>query len=154
VQIESFLKNKKDPIMKGDIITFNYSAKHQATLPYYDKFPLVLVLKGVENGFLGLNFHYLPHKLRLIFLTRLYQYQKAIIKNQKIVINITYEDLVGKDKFIYYKPCLKMYKKSHIKKFIYRLTPDEWDMAIFLPTEKFTNVSTKDVWGDSSKKIK
>ena len=44
---------------------FVYSPKLRNKLPYYDTFPLVLPLKNYNNGFLGLNFHYLPYALRL-----------------------------------------------------------------------------------------
>ena len=42
---------------------FVYSPKLRNKLPYYDTFPLVLPLKNYNNGFLGLNFHYLPYAL-------------------------------------------------------------------------------------------
>ena len=39
---------------------FVYDPKYKKTLPYYDTFPLVLPLERYSDGFLGLNFHYLP----------------------------------------------------------------------------------------------
>ena len=41
-----------------------YDAKHKATLPYYDGFPLILMLGPAKGGFMGLNLHYLPPVVR------------------------------------------------------------------------------------------
>ena len=43
----------------GRLNVFFYDPKFKATLPYYDRFPLVLPLKGTSNGFIGINFHFL-----------------------------------------------------------------------------------------------
>ena len=48
----------------GSLNMFVYSPKLRNKLPYYDTFPLVLPLKRYKDGFLGLNFHYLPYALR------------------------------------------------------------------------------------------
>ena len=56
-------KLSKTPVGKS-LNMFVYSPKGRNKLPYYDTFPLVLPLKSMEGGFLGLNFHYLPYALR------------------------------------------------------------------------------------------
>ena len=48
------------------------NAKFKKTLPYYDGFPLIIMLGPAPNGFYGLNLHYLPHSLRAKFLDQLY----------------------------------------------------------------------------------
>ncbi|OUU63774.1 MAG: hypothetical protein CBD72_05715 [Flavobacteriaceae bacterium TMED212] len=43
----------------GKLMFFNYRAKYRATLPYYDRVPLIYVLGiGAGMGFIGHNFHY------------------------------------------------------------------------------------------------
>ena len=46
----------------GKLMFFNYRAKYRATLPYYDRVPLIYVLGvgafGGGMGFIGHNFHY------------------------------------------------------------------------------------------------
>ena len=44
----------------GRLNMFIYDPKLKKKLPYYDTFPLVLPLEKYNDGFLGLNFHYLP----------------------------------------------------------------------------------------------
>ena len=58
----------------GNLYFFHYNPKHADTLPYYDVFPLVLVLAKYNDGFLGLNLHYLPVKMRALFLDQLIHY--------------------------------------------------------------------------------
>ena len=29
-------------------------------LPYFDRFPVVIIIETYETGFLGINFHYIP----------------------------------------------------------------------------------------------
>ena len=54
----------------GNLYCYHYDPKYKATLPYYDVFPMIMLI-GVDNDtFLGLNFHYLPPKLRAILLDR------------------------------------------------------------------------------------
>ena len=48
----------------GRLNMFVYDPKYKNKLPYYDTFPLVLPIERYDNGFLGINFHYLPYALR------------------------------------------------------------------------------------------
>ena len=48
----------------GNMYMFYYNAKHRATLPYFDAFPLVVITQMAEGGFYGLNLHYLPPNTR------------------------------------------------------------------------------------------
>ena len=43
---------------------FKYNPKTKEKLPYYDTFPLIMPLEIYKGGFLGINFHYLPPKIR------------------------------------------------------------------------------------------
>ena len=55
----------------GKLNMFMYDPKFKKTLPYYDTFPLVLPLEKYDDGFLGINLHYLPIPLRIRLLDRL-----------------------------------------------------------------------------------
>ena len=57
-------KRNNNPFF-GRLNMFFYDPKFKKTLPYYDTFPLVLPLENYPDGFLGINFHYLPMNLRL-----------------------------------------------------------------------------------------
>ena len=54
--------NALDTIVRpktGDMIMYFYDPKYKAELPYYDKFPLTIMVEPANGGFYGLNLHYL-----------------------------------------------------------------------------------------------
>ena len=65
-------QRQKSRHLFGEMYMMFYDPKHKKTLPYYDRFPLVIPFQKAKNGFLGLNLHYLPHSLRAKFLDELY----------------------------------------------------------------------------------
>jgi len=137
----------------GRMYMFYYDPKGKDILPYYDKFPLVFPFKIAPDGFYGLNLHYIAPMLRAKLMDAFYD----IINNDKYdittKIKLNYQILNASSKYKYYKPCVKRYLTTHVKsKFLY-VDPTKWDAALFLPTEKFSGSSKKNVWLESSKMI-
>ena len=126
----------------GDLFAYYYDPKHRQTLPYYDSFPLVMVIKAEKETFLGLNFHYLPPKLRAILLDRV---------SAKIGDTIPKWDKLVKIPQI--EPCVKRYRFDHIMRKVIPIKEDEQEIAIFLPLERFRKASKSKVWADSRKRI-
>ena len=48
-------------IVPGEMYLFFYDPKFKNVLPYYDRMPLVLPFRVVNDGFYGINLHYLPY---------------------------------------------------------------------------------------------
>ena len=138
----------------GSLYFFHYSPKNAESLPYYDVFPLVLVLAKYSDGFLGLNLHYLPVKMRAIFLDKLLSY--ALYDNDDDIrkIRITYDILSSVKRLRAYEPCLKRYLFSHINTKLLRVEPHEWETALFLPVEQFRKVKQLTVQKESMQMIK
>lgn len=139
-------------INPGWIYSYTYSPKGKAELPYYDMFPLVLVLHTVPGGFIGLNLHYLRPIDRAIFMDKLYQFEIPDKKNNTMRINITYPTLEASKRLDYYKACIKRYRYYNIGSFFVAVTPEEWDQVLFLPTENFKKEPKKTVWKISRSK--
>jgi len=60
----------------GMMNLFYYRPKGAEKLPYYDVFPLVIPLgRRLNNGFVGINFHYLSVPQRWLLLERLSMFQ-------------------------------------------------------------------------------
>ena len=55
----------------GKMYFYSYDPKWKNDLPWYDTFPLVFPIEKYNNGFLGLNFHYLAPKDRAILMDQL-----------------------------------------------------------------------------------
>ena len=119
------------------------------TLPYYDTFPLTIVVAKAPGGFFGLNLHYLPPKIRAIFLDKL----DDVVNNKKFDkttrFKVTYKMLAATAKYKYFKPCFKHYLTKHVTSNVMKVSASEWNIAIFLETAAFRKKSTRVVWGDS-----
>ena len=146
---------KEDPILlknrqvMGSMYMFFYDPKHKETLPYYDSFPLVIVLKPAAGGFLGLNLHYLPPVLRAKFLDALLDVTNNKRYDESSKFNLTYKMLENASKFKYFKPCIKHYLSDHIRSRLAMVQAPEWEIATFLPTADFQKATTRQVYKDS-----
>jgi hypothetical protein len=138
----------------GGLYFYYYDAKTKKELPYWDRFPLVIVLEKYSDGFLGLNLHYLPLKYRIIFMEKLMDY--AVLNEEGDVkrIRITYDILNSTRRFKEFQPCLKRYLTSNIKSKILVVQPNEWDIALFLPIQQFMKAKPERVWKDSVDQIR
>lgn len=146
-------RNYPNKPIVGNIVTFKYNPKYEDSLEYYDTFPLVLILDVFPGGFLGLNFHYLSPIHRAYFMDLLYRYRKYYNTAGVVRININYRILKSSSILKYYRPCIKRYISANINTMFYTLLPSEWDIALFLPTERFVNESKEQVWKNSAKII-
>jgi hypothetical protein len=138
----------------GKLFFFYYDPKTKKDLPYYDKFPLVLVLEKQNDGFLGLNLHYLPIQYRVAFLDKLMDYA-VLDKNKDIErMRVSYEILSTTSRFKEFKPCLKKYLYSQVQSKMLMVLPNEWDIAAFLPIQQFRKATANQVWQESIEEIK
>ena len=121
----------------GDIIgtmqMFFYDPKTKDTLPYYDKFPLVVVVGPAKGGFYGLNFHYLPMGQRVLFLRQLAKYAS----DKNFDRNTRYNLTGGIENNRYFKLCIKHYLWNHVRSSFLNIHPDEMAIGIFLPVARF-----------------
>jgi hypothetical protein len=139
--------------MVGQMYMFRYNAKWKDELPYWDKFPLVFPFKKIKGGFLGLNMHYLPLNYRAQLMDALYTVTNNQLYNETTKLKLSYDILNGVAKFKFFKPTIKHYLTDHLtSRFLY-VYPAEWDMALFLPLERFQKANKQEVWKDSRKMI-
>ena len=137
----------------GYMYAFKYDPKTKNDLPYYDTFPLIFPVRMDSDGFLGINFHYLPPVLRAKLMNALYSTLTNKKYDDTTKIKISYSILQSASKYRYFKPMLKKYLRSHVRSQFLEIQVNEWDMAIFLPTESFRKADTGRVWEESRKKI-
>ena len=134
----------------GNLNMFFYDPKFKNTLPYYDRFPLVLPIERYSDGFLGINLHYLPIPLRVRLLDELMDYSTDTNFDSKTKINTNYQQL-KKVKLI--KPTLERYHAGHVKSAFRRIDGDEFTVATLLPVQRFSKTSAAKVWNDSRSMI-
>lgn len=137
----------------GHMYFFYYDPKLKDTLPYYDRFPLVIPIQPYPDGFLGLNLHYIHPKQRIILLDKLSEH--ATNKNFDIQtrLKLNYQLLAAFSKAFEATPCIKRYLSTHVQSRFVEIFADEWDIAALLPVEQFQGASKNKVWADSRKKF-
>ena len=136
----------------GDMYFYFYDPKTKETLPYYDRFPLTIVVGPAPGGFYGLNLHYLNPIARARFLNELMKLApKSGIDDTTRLRQMRYDLLKGAAKFKEFKPCFKHYLTQHVKSQFARVPMTDWETAIFLPVQQFKKKSSRVVWAESRK---
>ena len=151
----------KDPALEprnrarvGSMYMYFYNPKHEATLPYYDLFPLTIMVQPVPGGFHGLNLHYLPPALRARLFDSLINLTNNKRYDESTRFKLTYDMLKSASKMRFFKPCYKHYLYSQIEGRVAMVESPAWEMALFLPTEQFRKSTKTAVWKDSRQAIR
>lgn len=149
------LLNRLSALQIGRLCMFYYYPKTRDKLPYYDRYPLVMPIRMDRDGFLGLNFHYLPQRQRALLMDELV---KKVIKDNKHTerkrIILSYDIMKSTMRIPHYIPCIKKYLYSHMKSRFYIVEPEYWNIVLFLPLERFEKASMSRVHVDSMAKIR
>ena len=128
---------------------FVYDPKLKAKLPYYDTFPLVLPIKRYSDGFLGINFHYLPYALRARLLEQVMKIGgRGSKEDMQIIAGWSKLDRVR-----LIKPTVKRYLNNHVRSRFRRIDSEDFVTAIMLPIQRFKKGSASTIWADSRKMI-
>lgn len=137
----------------GKMYMFFYDPKHKDTLPYYDRFPLIFPFKMTNDGFYGLNLHYIHPMLRAKLMDAFLSITNNTAFDHTTKIKMNYNLLNASSRYKYFKPCVKRYLRDHVtSRFLY-VDPTKWTMALFMPTEKFAKAKKLEVFEDSRKII-
>ena len=120
----------------GRMYMFFYDPKHKKTLPYYDGFPLIIMMGPAKGGFMGLNLHYLPPVVRARVLDAVLTGGGGKIPSQFVA------------------PAMKHYLFGHVKSRFAEVEKPEWEIATFLPMADWNKASANQVYRDSRKKLR
>ena len=165
------IHTKKQGPFYGEINMFFYDAKFKKTLPYWDRFPLVIPIFDKTFNFdskiefMGINFHYLSIPLRIALLNQLVNLYikrsvideeglEAFNKQTRLVIT-NFSHLISTTSEA--MPCIKHYLTSHITSNIRRIKATEFIISMLLPIEDFYSeklgsggsIESRKVWRNS-----
>lgn len=137
-------------VVPGSMYAFYYSPKYKDTLPFYDVFPLVIPYASTDNGFIGLNLHYLPPYFRVRLLDRLMMFanSKTLDKNTKIKYSWALIQRAAAQKWA--SKCIHRYITGYVKSRFVKIDPTDWFNVAMLPTAQFRKQSQESVWSDYS----
>jgi hypothetical protein len=145
----------------GRMYLFQYDPKGKKTLPYYDRFPLIFPIAStrtsgfaVNSGsFLGINLHYLPLPLRARLMDALYSTASNQQLDENTRLAISYNILNQAARYRFFRPCIKRYLVSHVRSKFFYIEPTEWEMALFLPIDRFVGANKTRIYADSRSRI-
>lgn len=142
-------------ILPGKMYLFRYNPLHKATLAYYDILPLVFPVERYRDGFLGINFHYLPIQMRILLLDRLKPFHvNASRMDETTRIRLSYNLLTSFARLNIVQPTLHRYLYNRFQSRMLQIFPDDWEAALALPCERFVGESKSVVWRNSRRSIK
>lgn len=133
----------------GCMYMYAYDPKTKETLPYYDRFPLIILVQPAPGGFHGLNLHYLEPTVRALFLDKLFATMGGSKLTENTRLKIRYSLLSSAKRFELFAPCFKHYLLDHVVSRIVEVNPLDWATALYLPSENFAKASKQRVWKDS-----
>jgi hypothetical protein len=137
----------------GNMYMFFYDPKHRDSLPYYDAFPLIIMVEAAPGGFYGLNLHYLHPTLRAKLMDELLSITNNKRYDQSTKFKMSYQILKSANKLKAFKPCFKRYLTKHVESSFALVEAAEWEVALFLPTEQFRKKSARAVWAESRRSM-
>ena len=145
--------NTKDKSMIGRMYFYFYDPKTKDMLPYYDRFPLVIPIERYQDGFLGLNLHYISPRQRFFLLNKLSVFLTNHKYDENTRFDLSYDMLKNATNAFEGTPCIKKYLYKQIKSRFLEISADEWDIAALIPYEYFQGTTKNRVWADSRKKM-
>lgn len=137
----------------GRMYFWFYDPKHKETLPYYDAFPLGIIVGPAQGGFYGLNLHYLPPLLRAEFLDKLMDISTNMKYDENTKFKITYDLLKNTTRYKEFKPCFKHYLTKHVRSRFALVPATEWETALFLPAADWQKRNALSVYRETKKML-
>jgi hypothetical protein len=135
----------------GAMYCYSYDPKWKLKLKYYDEFPLIFVIEKLSDGFVGINLHYVAPQRRLFIMEALSRVVSDKRYDKQTKLKISYNILKSLSKYNIIKPCLKRYLYTKVKGNFVKIDANEWDIAVFLPVQKFKKAPAAKVWAESAR---
>lgn len=141
-------------IVPGRLYLYKYDAKHKATLPYWDQYPLVFPYAETEDrkGFYGLNMHYIPYEYRIKILDSLIKIDLSKYSDNK-KLKVSWDIIKGSSTLKPLKPCVHMYLYNHLRSGMKQIQPKDWATAMMMPIQSWVGSNNTNVWKDSKNKM-
>jgi hypothetical protein len=131
-------KRYRNSVAIGRMYAFFYDAKHKDKLPVWDRFPLIFPIEFYQDGFLGLNLHYLSvgQRDQLIGILMRYANNQSMDETTRLMLSWKAVTATSRMKGLSEK-CVKRYLRSQVRSRFIEVHANEWDKVITLPVEEF-----------------
>lgn len=149
----NYLNNPQSRVMPGSMYMFSYDPKWKEKLEYYDTFPCILCLETYDDGFLGLNLHYVDPRTRAAILVELLGTINNKQYDDTTKFKINYQKVASLSRTSQFKNhMIKRYLYTQLRTPVSRVEPSDWEIVIFLPLQNFKKAYSSKVWRDAFKR--
>ena len=142
---EAFGVKRNNNVFIGGMFIYTYDPKHKDTLPWYDTLPCVIPVELYDDGWLGLNLHYLPPMLRARLMDKLIEYRKRAATD-RAYMKVSYQLLKSAVKSKLFAPCVHRYLANHVTSRLIQVSDEYWEDVAMLPLQQFEKKSARAVW--------
>ena len=124
-------------LISGKMYFYKYEASSKTE--YYNKFPLIFMLRKRGNLFEGIDFHYLDPERRITLFENMKPYFSTKDITEKTILFVKkFRIIIQRSKiFKSAKVSFRKYKKENIKSTIIEINPNDWLSTIKQPVERF-----------------
>jgi hypothetical protein len=137
IQLNTISGERTNKILSGQMYYFKYEA--EPTNIYYDRFPLVFVVKKRGRLFEGINFHYMQLKYRTQVLEDMKPFfdSKEITEDTRLKVKAYRQIILTSKKYRFARATYHRYRMENIRSKIIQISPTSWNTAILEEAEKF-----------------
>jgi|TARA_R110002153_G_scaffold131682_2_gene280654 hypothetical protein len=130
---------------------FGYKATtYGTTLPYYDKFPLIIPFDQKGTRFWGINFHYLPYGLRIQLFKNVLRFATDKNMDENTMLSVNWRKL---SKLNAVRPAVKSYLMGAVQSAFLNIRVNEMPVALNLPVARFVGATQSKVFSDTRKNM-
>ena len=137
IQLNTIEGERANRILSGQMYYFKYLA--EPTNIYYDRFPLVFVVKKRGQLFEGINFHYMHMKYRTQVLDDMKPFfdSDEITEDTRLRVKAYRQIILNSKKYRFARATYHRYRMENIRSKIIKISPTSWNTAILEEAEKF-----------------
>lgn len=129
--------DKPKPLQLGSLYLQAYDAKHKLTLDVWDSLPLFFLLKFRNDGYLGLNLHYMDIGTRVAVLGALMEYANNDKMDDTTKLKLSWSLVNNVSQLAPLKDCVKHYLFDHVTSTPVYISPENWETIAKLPIARW-----------------
>lgn len=135
-EVMSMDQRGRSTTMLGRLYFYKYSPIYGDKMSKFDKFPLCVPIERYNNGFLGVNLHYLPAASRAVLLEIMLGTKSEQTVTDDTIMRVNYQRLKSVSRvFNLAQPCIHRYIFNQVRSKFIEIYPREFDRAIQLPVD-------------------
>lgn len=147
-------------VQVGRMYQYSYRSKlyHQRPrkLPYYDAFPLVIIIGLYSDGWLGLSLHYLPPKMRKALVKKILIMNSKRLLNKGGPIKLPYSDIKNIFNLMFRagSVIIKRYLRPRVKGPAVEVPWTQWYQIASLESAQWKGATKTEVYADTRQSVK